>query len=160
MSLRRHNIAQSCLWQNIVYYTHAFDEAQCVSKMSSMRHRMPEGFQIAFMSSMITWRFVSEPSLIRCIGYMCTSVNYFTTASRIRKFWQNERIICLLPSSLGALGWEQRRIVLYNSISERECPPDKILGPCACLLAGGCGAWRPLAGRHRHHRRQLGGVHF
>ena len=28
-----------------------------------------------------------------------------------------------------------------------------IFGPCACLLAGGCGAWRLLARRRRRRRR-------
>ena len=35
----------------------------------------------------------------------------------------------------------------------RGSPPNGIFGPCACLLAGGCGAWRLLARRRRRHRR-------
>ena len=31
-------------------------------------------------------------------------------------------------------------------------PLNGIFGPCACLLAGGCGAWRLLARRHRRRR--------
>ena len=30
-------------------------------------------------------------------------------------------------------------------------------GPCACLLAGGCGAWRLLARRRRRRRRHSQG---
>ena len=34
----------------------------------------------------------------------------------------------------------------------RGYPPHKIFGPCACLLAGGCGAWHLLARRRRRRR--------
>ena len=34
----------------------------------------------------------------------------------------------------------------------RGYPPNGIFGPCACLLAGGCGAWHLLARRRRRRR--------
>ncbi len=42
----------------------------------------------------------------------------------------------------------------HNAIVRvRGNPPNGIFGPCACLLAGGCGAWRLLARRRRRRRR-------
>ena len=35
----------------------------------------------------------------------------------------------------------------------RGVPLNGIFGPCACLLAGGCGAWPLLARRRRRRRR-------
>jgi len=37
---------------------------------------------------------------------------------------------------------------LDDFISVRRCPSNGIFGPCACLLAGGSGAWRLLARLH------------
>ena len=39
-------------------------------------------------------------------------------------------------------------------IRVRGVPLNGIFGPCACLLAGGCGAWRLLARRRRRRRRR------
>ena len=36
-------------------------------------------------------------------------------------------------------------------IRVRGFPLNGIFGPCACLLAGGCGAWPLLARRRRRH---------
>ena len=42
---------------------------------------------------------------------------------------------------------------LFVNVRVRGDPPNGIFGPCACLLAGGCGAWRLLARRRRRRRR-------
>ena len=52
------------------------------------------------------------------------------------------------PLTLISCGW-----VLYTYIRVRGYPLNGIFGPCACLLAGGYGAWRLLARRRRHRRR-------
>ena len=43
-------------------------------------------------------------------------------------------------------------ICIYVYIRVRGFPLNGIFGPCACLLAGGCGAWRLLARRRRRRR--------
>ena len=39
-------------------------------------------------------------------------------------------------------------------IRVRGYPLNGIFGPCACLLAGGCGVWWLLARRRSHRRRR------
>ena len=44
---------------------------------------------------------------------------------------------------------------LVAYIRVRGFPLNGIFGPCACLLAGGCGAWRLLARRRRRRRHSV-----
>ena len=44
-------------------------------------------------------------------------------------------------------------IYIYIYIRVRGFPLNGIFGPCAYLLAGGCGAWHLLARRRRRRRR-------
>ena len=65
--------------------------------------------------------------------------------------------ICYAPAPLNPIAHCMLEVPRKNLIRVRGYPLSGIFGPCVCLLAGACGAWRLLARRrHRHHRRQLG----